>query len=91
MCKVPENLTDVYGVTDTFVTDLVRIESLGPNARLTFATRQLAHHGVSEHVVTAKLIASSETLATWATDIAKWWPNSKGELATVTDSTTALQ
>jgi hypothetical protein len=94
--EILENLVEPICVADTFVTDLVRIESLGPCARLTFATRQIgvgyrAGESKVEYIVTQKLIVPSDTLALWATQIAQWWPNEKGELARLSETGKSLQ
>jgi hypothetical protein len=73
-----ENIVESYGVSDTFVTDIVKVEKLGPCVRITFAVRQSAHDGrsgssqtVLEYHIVDKLIVPTEMLVAMATILAQ--------------------
>jgi hypothetical protein len=70
-----ENVVDNWSVADTFCTDLVKVEKLGPCARLTFAVRQSGSDGRGgtqlEYQVVAKLVVPCEMLVTMGGTLAQ--------------------
>jgi hypothetical protein len=64
-------LIDPLAMVDTFCTELVRIETLGPCSRLIFAVRQTLDEDSRVHrVVCARIIVPSDQLASIASQAA---------------------
>lgn len=61
-----ENVIEPAIIQDVFCTDLVKVERLGPCARLTFATKQSTTEMESgvEYVVVARIVLPADMLAT---------------------------
>jgi hypothetical protein len=73
-----ENIVEAYNVGDTFATDIVKVEKLGPCVRITFAVKQWVHDGRAgpsvttlEYHVVDKLIVPSEMLVAMASILAQ--------------------
>jgi hypothetical protein len=68
-----ENLFEPCSIADIFCTDLVKVEKLGPCARLTFGVRQSrsdGHGGLElEYQVVAKIIIPGDMLVTIGVDL----------------------
>lgn len=66
-----ENLIERFAVPDIFCADLVKVEKLGPCARLTFAVRQTSHTDGLEYQVVARLVVPGDMMVTWAVELAQ--------------------
>lgn len=80
------NAIDPHLHSDIFAVDLVSVDQIGPNVRLTFSA-PYANDGHAEHIVVAKLVVPKEALSKMArllveptTDITSLPTEDEGEI-----------